>query len=143
MRRPHVVVIGGGFGGLAAAWELARHGTAVTVLEADAEVGGLAGSFEVNGRPLEKFYHHWFTNDVHVTELVRELGTEDRVLFRPTRTGMYFANTVFRLSAPLDVLRFAPLRLIDRVRLAALALRARGVKDWRRLETLTAKEWLV
>ena len=143
MSRPHVVVIGGGFGGLAAAWELTRRGIAVTVLEADAEVGGLAGSFEVNGHPLEKFYHHWFTNDVHVTELVRELGTEDRVLYRPTRTGMYYANSVFRLSAPLDVLRFAPLRLIDRVRLAALALRARGVKDWRRLETLTAKEWLV
>ena len=143
MKRPHVVVIGGGFGGLAAAWELTRRGMAVTVLEADAEVGGLAGSFEVNGRPLEKFYHHWFTNDVHVTELVRELGTEDRVLFRPTRTGMYFANTVFRLSAPLDVLRFAPLSLAGRIRLAALALQARRVKDWKRLEALTAEEWLV
>ncbi|HEU4700435.1 MAG TPA: NAD(P)/FAD-dependent oxidoreductase [Gemmatimonadales bacterium] len=141
--RPHVVVIGGGFGGLAAAWALARRGVGVTVLEADADVGGLAGTFEVGGQRLEKFYHHWFTNDRHVNELVAELGLEDRILYRPTRTGMYFANTIYRLSKPLDLLRFAPLPPADRLRLGLLALRARRVADWRALEALTAEEWLV
>lgn len=140
---PHVVVIGGGFGGLAAAWALVRRGVGVTVLEAEAEVGGLAGTFEVGGERLEKFYHHWFTNDRHVNELVAELGLEDRILYRATRTGMYFANTIFRLSKPLDVLRFAPLPAVDRLRLGLLALRARRVTDWRALESLTAEEWLV
>jgi len=141
--RAHVVVIGAGFTGLSAAWELARRGVAVTVLEADPEVGGLAGTFEVQGERLEKFYHHWFTNDAHVNDLVRELGVADRVIYRPTRTGMYFANTVFRMSSPADVLRFTPLGVLDRLRLGILALRARGVKDWRPLEHLTAKEWLI
>jgi protoporphyrinogen oxidase len=57
---PRTVVIGAGFTGLCAALELARRGLAVTVLESEAEVGGLAGSFEVNGEAREKFYHHWF-----------------------------------------------------------------------------------
>jgi len=26
---------------------------------------------------LEKFYHHWFTSDTAVFELVRELGLEE------------------------------------------------------------------
>lgn len=138
-----VAIIGGGFTGLAAAWELARRGIGVTVLEADDEVGGLAGSFEVGGTRLEKFYHHWFTSDTHVTGLVRELGREGEVLHRETRTGMYFANRRFRLSSPLDVLRFSPLPPLDRLRLGLLALRARRVRDWRRLEALTAEEWLV
>ena len=142
-RRPHVAVIGAGFTGLAAAWELTRQGIRVTVLEAEDEVGGLAGSFPVGGTRLEKFYHHWFTSDTHVADLVRELGREDRVLYRPTRTGMYFARQRFRLSSPLDVLRFTPLGPVDRVRLGLLALRARLVRDWRRLEELTAEEWLV
>lgn len=142
-RRPHVAVIGAGFTGLAAAWELIRQGVSVTVLEADDEVGGLAGSFPVGGTRLEKFYHHWFTSDTHVTEMVRELGTESRVLYRPSRTGMYFAKQRFRLSTPLDVLRFTPLRPLDRLRLGLLALRARRVRDWRALEHLTAEEWLV
>jgi len=138
-----VAIIGGGFGGLAAAWELTRHGIAPIVLEADDAVGGLAGSFVVNGERLERFYHHWFTSDTHVAELARELGTEDRIVYRSTRTGLYFANQVFRLSSPLDVLRFTPLSPMARMRLGLLALRARAVQNWRALEELTAEQWLV
>ena len=143
MTAPHTVIVGAGFAGLSAALELARRGVAVTILEAEPEVGGLAGTFDVNGERLEKFYHHWFTNDRHVNELVRELGEDDRIVYRPTRTGMYFANHIFRLSSPIDVLRFTPLPLVDRVRLGILALRARGVQNWRALEDETAEEWLI
>ena len=141
-RKGHVAVIGGGVTGLACAYELGRNGFSTTVLERDHEVGGLAGSFLVNGVRLEKFYHHWFTNDQHVMKLVRELGKEDQVVLRPTRTGMYYANSFFRLSTPLDLLRFSPLTFTDRIRLGLLTLRARQVKDWRALESLTAAEWL-
>jgi protoporphyrinogen oxidase len=140
---PRVAIIGGGFGGLAAAWELTRRGVTPIVLEADDAVGGLAGSFEVNGERLERFYHHWFTSDTHVAELAQELGTEDRIVYRATRTGLYFANHVFRLSSPLDVLRFTPLSPVARIRLGMLALRARAVQNWLALEKLTAEEWLV
>lgn len=143
MQVPHTVVIGAGFTGLSAALELARRGVAVTILESEPEVGGLAGTFEVNGERLEKFYHHWFTNDRHVAALVDELGARDNIVYRPTRTGMYFANRIFRLSSPVDVLRFTPLPFADRVRLGVLALRARRVKDWRALENETAEEWLI
>jgi protoporphyrinogen oxidase len=143
MTAPRVAIIGGGFGGLAAAWELTRRGVTPIVLEADDAVGGLAGSFEVNGERLERFYHHWFTSDTHVADLAHELGTDDRIVYSATRTGMYFANHTFRLSTPLDVLRFTPLSLPARVRLGLLALRARAVTDWHALEGRTAEEWLV
>jgi len=135
-------VIGAGFTGLAAAYELARQGIRPTVLEADNVVGGLAGSFAFGGTQLEKFYHHWFTSDRHVIDLIRELGTEDRVVYRPTRTGMYYANNFFKLSTPLDVLRFSALSLPNRVRLGLLVVRARTVRDWRSLESITVAEWL-
>jgi protoporphyrinogen oxidase len=139
---PHIVVIGAGFTGLAAAYQLTSLGMSVTVLEGDAEVGGLAGCFEVNGGQLEKFYHHWFVSDSHIMRLIKELGGEHNIIYRPTRTGMYFASNFFNLSAPLDVLRFRPLKYIDRIRLAALVLRARAVKDWKQLESLTVQQWL-
>ena len=141
-RRPHVVVVGGGFCGLAAAYELGRNGIRVTVLERDEEVGGLAGSFDVGGTRLEKFYHHWFTSDTDVTRLVDELGTSDRVLLRPTRTGMYYAHDLFKLSTPIDLLKFPLLGLPDRIRLGLLALRARRIRNWRALEDRTAADWL-
>jgi len=138
-----IVIIGGGFTGLAAAYELTQAGCDVTVLEADDQIGGLAGSFDVDGVALERFYHHWFTNDQHVMQLIDELGVRDHVLLRPTRTGMYFANNFYRLSTPKDLLKFKPLSLIDRIRLGLLALKARRVKDWRPLESMTARDWLI
>ena len=138
----HVVIIGAGFCGLSAAYELGKHGIQVTVLERDSEIGGLAGSFDVNGVRLEKFYHHWFTNDVHVMNLIEKLGKQDRILLRSTRTGMYYANNFFKLSTPFDLLRFSPLPFFDRIRLGVLALRARRIKDWQTLESRTAADWL-
>ncbi len=139
---PHVVIMGAGFCGLAAGFELSQRGIRVTILERDAEIGGLAGSFRVKDERLEKFYHHWFTNDQHILQLVKELGTQQQVLFRPAKTGMYFANDFFKLSTPFDLLRFTPLSVIDRLRLGFLALRARRVLGWHDLEDLSAAEWL-
>lgn len=136
------VVIGAGFCGLTAAYELAKRGVPVTVLEQDTDIGGLAGSFVVNSVRLEKFYHHWFTSDHYIFDLIEELGASDAVVRRSTRTGMFYANDVYRLSSPRDVLRFTPLPLMDRVRLGLLALRARRISDWRQLEHLSAAQWL-
>src|SRR5690349_882402 len=84
---PHIAIIGGGFTGLTAANELLKAGFRVTILEGDSMVGGLASGFDVGGYVLERFYHHWFSNDQYVVDLVRELGLEHQVVTRPTRTG--------------------------------------------------------
>lgn len=138
-----VAIIGAGFCGLAAAYEFCKRGAEVTVFEQEQDIGGLAGSFIVNGVRLEKFYHHWFTSDYDIMQLVEELGGSEDVLLRESRTGMYYAHNFFKLSSPLDVLRFHPLRPLDRLRLGMLALRARRVYNWRSLEHLSAKEWLL
>ncbi|MFI9328344.1 NAD(P)/FAD-dependent oxidoreductase [Kitasatospora sp. NPDC052868] len=138
-----VVVVGGGFTGLTAALELAAKGVSVRVLEAEDEIGGLAASFTVGDRELERFYHHWFSSDTEILRLCEELGIADAVEPHLTRTGMYYANTIFKLSKPIDVLRFAPLAFTDRLRLGLLAVRAGRVRNWRELEHRTAEEWLV
>jgi len=137
------IVIGGGFTGLAAALDLSRSGQKVLLLEKDSAVGGLAGSFDVEGQSLEKFYHHWFTNDRDIVALAKDLGTEDRIVYRQTRTGMYFGKDFFRLSSPKDLLSFTPLSLADRIRLGLLALKAQKVNDWQQLENKTSEEWLI
>lgn len=140
---PRVVVVGAGFSGLAAAYELSQRGFQPVILEAESEVGGLAATFAVGGGGrLERFYHHWFTSDQDVVRLVRELNLQERIVYRPTRTGMYFANRIYRLSTPLDVLRFPLLPLADRIRLGLTVLRARRVEDWREIDHLSAAEWL-
>lgn len=141
-RRPHVAIVGGGYTGLAAAYELTLRGVRATVFESDDEPGGLAGSFEVEGTRLERFYHHWFRSDVYVLSLIEELGAADCIVDRKTSTGMYHNKRILRMSSPLDLLRFDPLGLLDRIRLGLLVLRARHVADWRSLEDKTAATWL-
>ncbi|MEU1814871.1 NAD(P)/FAD-dependent oxidoreductase [Streptomyces roseifaciens] len=138
-----VIVVGAGFTGLSAALELAELGHSVQLLERDPGIGGLAGTFTVGERRLERFYHHWFASDEEMLRLCARLGISDLMEPHLTRTGMYYANSVYRLSKPLDLLRFAPLPLVDRLRLGLLTVRAQRVRDWRLLEHRTAEEWLV
>jgi protoporphyrinogen oxidase len=141
----NIIVIGAGFCGLTAALDLLKRGHDVTVIEADQVVGGLAGSFEIasDSQPLEKFYHHWFTNDEHVVSLINELGEHQKIVTRDSHTGMYFNNSLFRLASPLDVLRFTPLPILDRIRLGLLVFQVRMFKDWRKVEHKNIPEWLI
>ncbi len=135
-------VVGGGFTGLAAAADIAKAGRSVIVLEKESSLGGLAAGFMVGGYELERFYHHWFTSDRHISDLADQVGVADQIVFRESVTGIYYAGKQFRLSTPFDLLRFDAIPLFDRVRTGFATLAARRVKDWHALEALTAKEWL-
>jgi len=140
--RDHIVVIGAGFTGLAAAYELTRAGLPVIILEMDNQIGGLAANFEIAHRPVEKFYHHLFTNDHDAIQLTKQLNCHDQLSFTHSKTGIYVQNNFFRLSAPLDVLRFTPLSFPHRIQLGLLLLRARRLKDYKSIESMTAEQWL-
>ena len=55
---------------------------------------------------------------------------------------MYYSNKFYRLSSPLDLLKFKALSFVGRVRLGLLALKARRIKDWKVLEKISASQWL-
>jgi protoporphyrinogen oxidase len=134
--------VGAGFSGLSAAYELLKHGKTVVILESESEIGGLASAFEVNGAKLDRFYHHWFTNDEHVMRLIDEIGLNNQVDINPTNTSMYYAHNFYKLSTPLDLLNFKPLSFFNRIRLGLLTLRVRLIHNWMALENKTASEWL-
>ena len=139
-----VIIIGAGYTGLSAAFDLCKAGCKVTIYEADGDIGGLAGTFELTpGVRVEKFYHHWFTSDLDILGLIDELGLSHLKQYHSSNTGLYYTNSVFRLASPLDLLTFSPLPLLDRIRTGFMALYARRVQDWHPLEDISAKEWLI
>ncbi|RME59064.1 MAG: NAD(P)/FAD-dependent oxidoreductase [Candidatus Dadabacteria bacterium] len=138
------VVVGGGYGGLAAAYELAKNGEDVVLLEAEEELGGLAGTFKTSeGLRIDKFYHHWFTSDKDIFLLLKEIGCEEKIVFMPSVTGFYWANSIFRLASPFDLLKFSALSFPARVRTGLMVLAARWIRDWQKLEEQTAVEWIL
>jgi protoporphyrinogen oxidase len=56
--------------------------------------------------------------------------------------GFYHDGRSYPMSTPLEFLRFPPLRMIDRMRLAYTILACRRIKDWRSLETVPVATWL-
>lgn len=139
-----VAVVGGGFTGISAAYDLAKAGYKVILVEKDHELGGLAGTFEIQpGIRIEKFYHHWFTSDTAILNLIQEAGLASGLKYIPSNTGLYYANSIFRLAGPLDLLRFTAIPLLDRIRTGLMALAARRINDWKALEDQSAEEWLI
>ena len=84
-RRPHVVVVGGGISGLAAAWRLSRerHDVDVTVLESSAEVGGKLRVSELDGIPVDEGAESVLATRPEGVRLIREVGLGDD-LVHPT-----------------------------------------------------------
>lgn len=139
-----IAVVGGGFTGLAAAYELARGGHAVTVFEAGPILGGLAHGFTQPGWTwnLEYSYHHWFTNDRAALTLIRELGLNDkRIVKRPITANLYNGKP-YQLDSPMHLLRFPGLPIVDKLRTAALLGFLKITPFWKPLENVTAEHFL-
>lgn len=138
-----VAIIGSGFTGIAAAYEVTRSGHKAIILERDNRPGGLAATFQTSGQELEKFYHHWLGTDEEIFGLIRELGHGDKLRFHSSKVGIYYANSMYRFSSPLDLLRFKPLPFFSRIRFGLSIIYSWTIKDSRYLETVTAEEWLI
>ena len=135
-------IIGAGAAGLAAAFDLSSRGHKVVIYESAPFIGGQASTIPVGGGPLERGYHHLFTNDFAIIGLMAELGIGDRLKWYPSRVGTYTSGKVYKTTTPLDLLRLGALPFTDRIKLGLFALRIKRIKDWRSLESQTADSWL-
>ena len=135
-------IIGGGIAGLTAAYELAKNGHSVAVFEKEAELGGQASTFPIEGTRLEKFYHHLFTSDCHIIQLIDELGLLPRMRWIDSKVGLFHGGKVYDFVTPLDLLRFTPLSLPNRLWAGLVSVYLQRQADWQKYEGITAKEWL-
>jgi protoporphyrinogen oxidase len=136
-------IIGAGITGLTAAYWLLKAGHSVQVFEGAPNVGGLASSICVRNAWVDKFYHCILPSDVALLSLVEEIGLGENVYWQETEMGFLYRKNLYPLTSPKDLLRFSPLSFADRLRLGIAGLYGRSVKDWHKLEKITAKDWLI
>lgn len=137
-----VALVGGGVLGLTLGLRLAQQGHRVTVLEGAPAVGGLASADAIGNARWDRFYHVILGTDRHLLSLLDEIGLGSELAWGTTRTGFYVGGTWHSMSTALDFLRFPPLSLVDKLRLGMTILAASRIRDWQRLEQVTAVEWL-
>ncbi len=140
-----IAVIGAGVGGLAAAYDLARAGHAVTIYEAGSTPGGLGGGFRDADWDwsVEKFYRHWFTSDRDILGLIRELGLGNRIVVRRPVTAVYHEGKFYALDSIPSWLAFPGLPLP--LRFWNLLVAGSFLKlnpFWKWMEAYSADEWM-
>ena len=142
----NIAIIGAGFGGLAAAYDLKKAGHAVTVFESADFVGGLASGFKEPHWDwfVEKFYHHWFQSDAAMMGLIKELGWQDKAIFPRPMTVMFHENKFYPFDSILKALLFPGLGFgLNKIRFGFVGLFLRLTNNWRALEKVTADAWML
>jgi protoporphyrinogen oxidase len=140
-----IAIIGAGYAGLSAAYDLVRAGHLVTIYEASDHPGGLAAGFKEPhwDWSVEAYYHHWFQSDKHMLGLINELGLSDKVLYPRPYTVMYYEGKWYPFDSILQALLYPGLGWgINKVRFGLVGLYLRLTNNWKPLEQVTVDEWM-
>lgn len=137
-----VVVIGAGVMGLAAAWEAAKGGHSVDLVEADAQAGGMAAHFDFGGVSIERFYHFVCKSDAPTFETMTELGIGDKMRWRDTSMAYRMGGTLHKWGDPISLLTFPHLTLVEKFRTGLQMFLATRARSFASIEHLTSREWI-
>ncbi|HEY2982234.1 MAG TPA: FAD-dependent oxidoreductase, partial [Anaerolineales bacterium] len=140
-----IAIIGAGFGGMAAAYDLRGAGHEVTIFESANYAGGLASGFKEPqwDSSVEKFYHHWFASDHSMLGLLKELGLQEQVVFRRPYTVLLYNGKWYPFDSILKALLFPGLGFgLNKIRFGLVGLYLKLTNNWKGLEKFTAHEWM-
>ena len=138
-----VSIIGGGITGLVSAYYLSKEGFDVTVYESSYFFGGQASSIKIDEYDIERGYHHIFKNDYEIIKLIDELDLNQSLEWHKSSVGMYANGSLHKFSTPLDLLKYKPISLINRIRLGFLSLYLQKKKNWKPYEAISANNWIL
>ena len=137
-----VAVVGGGMLGMTLALRLRQQGREVVLFESRKHLGGLADSWEVGGVRWDRHYHVTLLSDSHLRGLLKELDLDDRMRWVKTKTGFFTDGRLYSMSNSIEFLKFPPLGLIDKFRLAATITLTSRNKNWKKLESELVFDYL-
>jgi len=140
---PRVAIVGGGVGGVATAYYLTKAGVGVDLFEAAQDTGGLARSFALAGRREERYYHFICRPDEDLLGLADDVGLSHTIHWRRSETTFFHQGRLHPFTSPADMLRFTPLPRRARVNFGLRALQWSLRRDFRALDEVEAKQWLI
>ncbi len=140
-----IAVIGAGYTGLSAAYDLARAGHKVVIFEENDRPGGLAIGFKEPGWDwsVEAYYHHWFESDQHMLGLIEELGLSEKVRFPRPYTVMLHDGKWHPFDSVIQALLYPGLGWgLNKIRFGLVGLYMRLTNNWQSMEKTTVDSWM-
>ena len=130
-----VTIIGGGYVGISAAYNLTKAGIKVLILEKESFLGGLGQAISLsNGTMCEKYYHHFFSHDTSLIQLINDLCAEP-IIYKVSSMGIYSDGYIYSWNGLKDLFDNRLLSLSSKLRFCiASLLLAKGLLPNRFLE---------
>ncbi len=138
-----IAIVGGGWTGLVLAHHLTVSSHEITLYERSDQLGGLATYHDFGEFYWDRFYHVILPTDRALLEFLDKVGVGDRVRWKQTSTGYYVDDVFHSVSTTRDFLLFRPLNLWQKFRLAMTIILGARISNWRQLEQISVKEWLL
>lgn len=133
----NILIIGGGFAGLAAGMELLNKQVKFTLVEKSGEVGGLSRTVHVGGVDFELGPHIYFNRDKDVTQFWKEVtGAKMKTYQRNNR--LYYSGKFIKspLSLVDTFMKLGPLKI-------SKMLWSFMVAKFNKKEVTSAKDWVI
>jgi protoporphyrinogen oxidase len=135
-----VAIIGAGLSGLSCGYQIAKEGLKVKIFEKEPFIGGLASCYNYDGVNIPKTYHHILGSDTPLLQMLKELGLS--VEWQKVKVGFHNQDKIYPFNGPLDLLKFKPLPLAERLKLGLLFLSTRRSKSLEDLEKVSIQKWI-
>ena len=137
-----ICIIGAGITGLTTGYKLSKLGHEVEIFESASFSGGQASTINFENFEIEKAYHHLFVTDKAILELYKELDLEDELEWYKSKVATFAEKKIWSTTSPIDLLKLPIIPFKDRINLALISLRLKLIKNWKKLESISAYQWL-
>ncbi len=138
-----VGIIGGGLMGMALAYRVSELNASAKVFESNSQLGGLSTHYDYGNFTWDKFYHVIVPTDGSLINLIKDIGLEESLNWSRSFTGYYVNKSFHSLNSPKEFLMFPLLNIWDKVRLVFTIFYGGRISNWKKLEKVTVKDWLI
>lgn len=138
-----IAIIGGGLTGLTVAYYLSKEkNNKVFLFESSERLGGLAQSIDFCNFKIEPLYHHFFKTDTELIRLCEELEISNKITWNNSSIGLYWNKKLYPFMTPIELLKFPPLSILDKLRLGLTGIYLQKTVRWKKFTAITAKDWM-
>ncbi len=138
----NIVIVGGGLSGLAAGEILSKH-FKTTILESAPYLGGLASTFEHEGKNIPFYYHHIIKSNKTTQKYLFDFGNVKKLSWKKIKIAIGVKKRLYNINEIIGLLSFDHLSFYEKVRFGIFGIYTITLMNPNKIkEGVSAKSWL-
>ncbi|MFC2061740.1 FAD-dependent oxidoreductase [Elusimicrobiota bacterium] len=141
MKNTEVIIVGGGMSGLCIGYYLSRAGVGVKIIEKADNLGGLAGSVQISGICIDKYYHHLMHSDTDALDLIEDLGLTQTINWHTSAVSLFNGKRIYPFTTIKDILKLPIISFKERVKYLFGMIKILTSRKHHNLNTKSVFDW--